>query len=104
MMRTRCSHAETSLTGLELSEVPPMTRPVNYDLIAPAYDRRYETNRFEGIAAVLDTFLSSHGCEAVAEVGCGTGHWLAAAGRLAPKVVGLDASREMLERARAALP
>jgi ubiquinone/menaquinone biosynthesis C-methylase UbiE len=81
-----------------------MTDPVNYDLIAPAYDRRYERNRFDGIAAVLDRFIGQTHSVDVAEVGCGTGHWLAPLRGRVHTVAGLDLSPNMLQRARTAAP
>ncbi len=29
---------------------------MNYDTVAPTYDRRYEVNRLEGVAALLRVF------------------------------------------------
>jgi ubiquinone/menaquinone biosynthesis C-methylase UbiE len=78
---------------------------VNYDDVAPVYDLRYERNRYDGVRAVLRRFLDGTLGGAVAEVGCGTGHWLAdlRAGGFGP-LAGLDRSRRMLERAHAAAP
>jgi ubiquinone/menaquinone biosynthesis C-methylase UbiE len=78
---------------------------VNYDLVAPGYDRRYERNRFDGVRAVLHRFVDSALGAPVAEVGCGTGHWLAdlSDGGFRP-LVGLDLSSGMLQQAQAAAP
>jgi ubiquinone/menaquinone biosynthesis C-methylase UbiE len=78
---------------------------VNYDDVASGYDRRYERNRYDGVRAVLRRFVDSAPGAAVAEVGCGTGHWLAelAAGGFRP-LAGLDRSGNMLARARDAAP
>jgi ubiquinone/menaquinone biosynthesis C-methylase UbiE len=78
---------------------------VNYDLIAPSYDRRYERNQYDGVRAVLRHFVDGAHGAAVAEVGCGTGHWLAelSGGAFHP-LIGLDLSAEMLRQARAAAP
>jgi ubiquinone/menaquinone biosynthesis C-methylase UbiE len=77
-------------------------KPVNYDLVAPAYDRRYERNRYDGVRACLHRFVDGNPA-AIVEVGCGTGHWLA---ELTPRgfsmLAGLDRSSGMLEQARAA--
>jgi ubiquinone/menaquinone biosynthesis C-methylase UbiE len=81
-----------------------MTHPVNYDAVAPAYDRRYERNRFDGVAAVLRRFVGEPARADVAEVGCGTGHWLAEIRGLARSVAGVDLSAGMLRRARTAAP
>jgi SAM-dependent methyltransferase len=77
---------------------------VDYDDVASAYDRRYETNRFEGIASALGRFIAEAGSVDVAEVGCGTGHWLAGLAGRVRSAAGLDLSSEMLRRARAAAP
>ena len=81
-----------------------MTQSVNYDLVAPAYDERYDRNKYDGVGAVLARFLGKPKTVDVAEVGCGTGHWLARLCGQGHNVVGLDLSREMLQRAHAAAP
>jgi len=80
-------------------------QPVNYDLVAPEYDRRYERNRYDGVRACLRRFLDDLRGAAVAEVGCGTGHWLAhlSGGTFRP-LAGLDLSERMLEQAHIAAP
>lgn len=81
-----------------------MTQLVDYDVVAPAYDRRYELNRFDGVEAVLQRFIGDSGSADAAEVGCGTGHWLAQLRGRVRRAAGLDLSAEMLQRARAAAP
>jgi ubiquinone/menaquinone biosynthesis C-methylase UbiE len=88
-----------------------MTRPiqrVNYDAVAARYDGRYDRNWYGGIADALRRFVGATAGQAIAEVGCGTGHWLAGlaglAGEGGRRVAGLDYSRSMLDRARAAAP
>jgi ubiquinone/menaquinone biosynthesis C-methylase UbiE len=81
-----------------------MTRPVDYDLVAAAYDKRYERHRFDGVEAVLSRFIGTSPTVRVAEVGCGTGHWLASLSGHGHAVAGLDLSHAMLERARTAAP
>jgi ubiquinone/menaquinone biosynthesis C-methylase UbiE len=80
-------------------------QPVNYDVVASAYDRRYERNRYDGVRSVLRHFVDGVHAAAVAEVGCGTGHWLAdlSDGGFRP-LVGLDLSLAMLELAQASAP
>jgi len=78
-------------------------KPVNYDAVAPTYDRRYERHQYDGIAACLGAFLA--GAVAVAEIGCGTGHWLGVTASLGPAtVIGVDPSEGMLARARTHAP
>ena len=81
-----------------------MTLSVNYDLVAPAYDERYRRNRFEGVETALSYFIGKPETVDVAEVGCGTGHWLARLCGKGRKVAGLDRSAEMLQRARTVAP
>src|SRR5438034_6084575 len=81
-----------------------MTRVVDYDLVAPAYDKRYERNRYDGVLAVLRRFVGESARVDTAEVGCGTGHWLAELHGRVRTAAGLDRSAEMLQRARTAAP
>jgi ubiquinone/menaquinone biosynthesis C-methylase UbiE len=81
-----------------------MTNPVNYDAVAPAYDRRYERNRFDGVTAILQRFIGEPARVDAAEVGCGTGHWLAGIQGRVRTAAGLDLSAGMLQRARTAAP
>ena len=79
-------------------------KPVNYDDVAPSYDRRYERNRYDGTQACLQRFLGN-APRAVAEVGCGTGHWLGDISRLGRRqLFGLDLSQGMLGYARVNAP
>jgi ubiquinone/menaquinone biosynthesis C-methylase UbiE len=78
---------------------------VDYDDVAPSFDRRYESNRYDGTRASLFRFLDTGTWTAVAEVGCGTGHWLAEISLRSPgDVFGLDLSARMLDQARIAAP
>jgi ubiquinone/menaquinone biosynthesis C-methylase UbiE len=81
-----------------------MTQTVDYDRIAPAFDRRYERNRFDGVQAVLERFVGDAPDTDAAEVGCGTGHWLGVLQHRVRRLAGLDPSAEMLQRARAGVP
>jgi ubiquinone/menaquinone biosynthesis C-methylase UbiE len=74
---------------------------VDYDRIASTYDRRYEDNVYAGVEQALAAF-ADRVAGRVLEVGCGTGHWLRLLGAKGVRTAGLDASRGMLARARAA--
>jgi ubiquinone/menaquinone biosynthesis C-methylase UbiE len=70
---------------------------VDYDWVAPAYDDRYARNRYDGIQACVTRFLTdAH--RSVAEIGCGTGHWLAEFSGTGGTLIGLDLSEGMLTR------
>jgi SAM-dependent methyltransferase len=75
---------------------------VNYDAVAAVYDRRYETNRFDGTRTTLREFIGHTATFDVLEVGCGTGHWLTELAGSASSVAGIDPSWEMLSTARGA--
>lgn len=72
---------------------------VDYDRVAPEYDRRYASRSYAGIAETLTGLLPGSGRD-VLEVGCGTGHWLTALAKLGHRPFGADASAGMLARAR----
>jgi ubiquinone/menaquinone biosynthesis C-methylase UbiE len=74
---------------------------VDYDVVASTYDRRYDHNRFDGIRDTLLQFIADAHDADVAEVGCGTGHWLGEVASIARSVVGIDPSWPMLENAAA---
>jgi ubiquinone/menaquinone biosynthesis C-methylase UbiE len=75
-------------------------RKVNYDRIAPSYDRRYASNGRQGVAVALQALASALAASRILEVGCGTGHWLAGLDISSPKLYGLDLSAGMLAQAR----
>ena len=75
---------------------------VDYDALAATFDRRYAHNDYSGTAAAVARFVARPN-ESILEVGCGTGHWLAAVTN-ATTVAGVDRSWEMLIRARATAP
>src|SRR5262249_60118149 len=79
-------------------------QPVDYEQIAVSYDRRYASNDFADIARCVTDFVGD--AHAVAELGCGTGHWLALATSLPhrPFVVGIDRAWAMLSHARENAP
>ena len=88
-------------------------KQVDYDLIAPGYNRRFVVGSEQrGIAAALlalaeDQALAgaqarapARGVERILEVGCGTGHWLASLRPATGRLYGLDLSAGMLSQAR----
>lgn len=75
----------------------------NYEEVAPTFDQRYERHAYAGIAATLLEHVGP-APRSVLEVGCGTGHWLGVLAENGHLVTGLDASRGMLDKARAKLP
>src|SRR5689334_16486245 len=80
-----------------------MTRMnVDYDEIAESYDKRYDRNRYGEVRDALIRFVGDAGN--VVEVGCGTGHWLAELRGGARRVVGIDASWQMLATAARSAP
>ena len=79
-----------------------MTTRVEYDRVAPDYDRRFRYGGLPGVAAALSRATRATGGRVVLEVGCGTGHWLPAFG--ARRVLGADRSLGMLARAAAKRP
>jgi SAM-dependent methyltransferase len=76
--------------------------PVDYNVIAPAYDQRYRVQRFDGIRDALLGFLGSS--DAVAEIACGTGFWLGVLRQRSAPVIGLDPSAGMMQNARRNAP
>ena len=73
---------------------------VNYDAIAPTYNRRFAEQRRSGILQALEELVQAIGAERVLEVGCGTGYWLQRLGKSARQVYGLDFSAGMLAQAQ----
>lgn len=72
--------------------------------MAPAFDKRYEHQRYEQVERAVRRFVEADDRAHVLEVGCGTGHWLAAIADLATIVVGVDRSLEMVRRALPTAP
>ena len=82
-----------------------MTRRVDYDSVASAYNSRYQRNNYTGVQQALASFVED--CRAahprVLEVGCGTGHWVRRLRDSNVTVFGLDFSTGMLKIARETL-
>jgi SAM-dependent methyltransferase len=81
-----------------------MARNVDYDQIAKTYDQRYKENDYSGVVAALMAFVGEHFDGHILEVGCGTGHWLRSLDSCKTRVMGLDASAQMLACARVEAP
>jgi ubiquinone/menaquinone biosynthesis C-methylase UbiE len=73
---------------------------VDYDRLAPTYDRRFETGEQQGVLSALKDLLAEVRADRILEAGCGTGHWLAALAPAARQSHGLDFSAGMLNQAR----
>jgi SAM-dependent methyltransferase len=79
-------------------------RVADYDSIADKYDRRYNLHTYAGVREALVNFLGSETVSAALEVGCGTGHWLAALTGRASLLAGVEPAAGMLARARHTAP
>jgi ubiquinone/menaquinone biosynthesis C-methylase UbiE len=77
-----------------------MEHSVDYNTIAPVYDRRYRDNDYGGIQHTLMEFVSGAQSGTLLEVGCGTGYWLAQLAGQGYQVTGLDNSLAMLCQAQ----
>jgi SAM-dependent methyltransferase len=73
---------------------------VDYDRIAPTYNRRFANGDQPGIAAALLALSQELGGGRLLEVACGTGHWLSRLSPVAQTRHGLDLSPGMLAQAR----
>lgn len=73
---------------------------VNYEELAPLYDRRYVASPLPGVGVALGAVVKSVGARRVLEVGCGTGHWLNLLQPVVSGVCGLDPSPGMLAHAK----
>lgn len=73
---------------------------VDYDRLAPTYDRRFTQGAPRGVAIALQALAGQLDARRILEVGCGTGHWLAGLGGPSRALYGLDLSSGMLGRAR----
>lgn len=76
-------------------------RQVDYDHIAPTYNRRFEADVARPrIARALFELVQECPALDLLEVGCGTGHWLAQLQSKGCRTTGLDRSIGMLTQAR----
>ena len=76
------------------------TPPVNYDELAPVYDRRYSASPLSGVGAALGTVVRTIEARRVLEAGCGTGHWLELLLPAVSNLYGVDLSPGMLAQAK----
>jgi ubiquinone/menaquinone biosynthesis C-methylase UbiE len=89
----------------------PDVRVTDYDAVADRFDKRYSLYGYDGVRDAVLGFLGPAPL-ATLEVGCGTGHWLAAvdddrsakASAERPMLAGADPSAPMLARARGVAP
>ena len=83
-----------------------MTTPVDYDHVAPNFNRRYSEHDYRGVTQALLSFVAAATREAsplVLDAGCGTGHWLRLLLDDTPcRTIGLDRSAGMLAIAASA--
>ncbi len=74
---------------------------VDYDRIAPSYNRRFADGGLSGVANALLALAEDLGAGRILEVGCGTGHWLATLSPVTDhRLYGLDLSAGMLSQAQ----
>jgi ubiquinone/menaquinone biosynthesis C-methylase UbiE len=73
---------------------------VDYDRIAPSYNRRFADGEQSGVAAALLDLADTLAAGQILEVGCGTGHWLAGLRSITGRLYGLDLSACMLAQAQ----
>ena len=72
---------------------------VDYDRIAPIYNRRFEGQGQQGAAVAILSLAQALGARRILEVGCGTGRWLADLRPVTDQLYGLDLSAGMLRQA-----
>ena len=77
-------------------------KQVDYDRIAPEYNRRFAHDRPADRGRSLVELAETVKPDRVLEVACGTGHWLAILRAKVPQTYGLDLSLGMLRLAHAA--
>ena len=75
--------------------------PLDYNEVAPEFDRRYALYDYPGIRKCLLELVSDHDRARVLEVGCGTGRWLSLLASAGCEIAGIEPSDQMLALARA---
>jgi ubiquinone/menaquinone biosynthesis C-methylase UbiE len=73
---------------------------VDYDQIAPTYNRRFASRDRSGTSHALSALARQVHAQRVLEAGCGTGHWLDQLYPQVPGLYGLDLSNGMLHQAQ----
>jgi len=73
---------------------------VDYDRVAPTYNRRFDGSGQRGVTAALRELAQTLDAESVLEVGCGTGYWLSELEGMVNQLYGLDLSLGMLRQAQ----
>ena len=73
---------------------------VDYDRVAPTYNRRFDANGQRGVTTALRELAQALDAESVLEVGCGTGYWLSGLKGVVDQLYGLDLSQGMLQQAQ----
>ena len=77
----------------------PTKNHVDYNRIAPTYDRRYAANRLDAVEQALLRLIRECGAQRVLEVGCGTGRWIESLESITRDIYGVDLSTGMLRQA-----
>lgn len=75
-----------------------MKKKVNYDVISPFYNQRYNSNPLSGIQNYLQNILEETSPQRILEAGCGTGHWLSVLSKFQSQLFGVDLSIGMLKQ------
>ena len=73
---------------------------VDYDQVAPTYNRRYQANPLPDVAKTLRGLVEDFAARDILEVGCGTGRWLEELQDITTHIIGLDRSPGMLTQAQ----
>jgi len=76
----------------------------NFDKVADAYDSYYQNDlgkRIDNLEKrIVGLFINEFNHKDVLEIGCGTGHWTSFLSEQGLKVIGIDISDKMLEKAK----
>jgi SAM-dependent methyltransferase len=73
---------------------------VDYDAVAPTYNRRFAEVRWSRTLVALQEIMQVVPGDRILEVGCGTGHWLVGLNGAAKSLYGIDLSTGMLAQAQ----